>query len=85
MVTEAQNTAGGEIMNYMDRKLLKEGIKCGADYYYDNSFWQQYILRVEPTWGIFKVRRCNDFLGQISMETESQRAVCGGVVGGGLF
>jgi len=50
----------------------------------------QFILttihaRVDTTWGSFKVGRCTDFSGQISMETESQRAVCGGVVGGSLF
>lgn len=81
----ALNTAGEEIMNYTDRKPLKGCIKCGTDYRYDNSFWRQYILAVDPTWGTFKVRRSTDFLGQISMETESQRAVCGAVLGGGLL
>lgn len=43
------------------------------------------ILSVDLICGTFKVRRCKDFRGQISMETESQRAVCRAVVGGGLF
>lgn len=63
---------------------MKGGIKYGTDCCYDNSLRQQYILRADPSFGTFKVRRCKDLLGQISMETETQWAVCGGVVGGGL-
>lgn len=71
-------------MNYTDRKLLKGGIKRATDYRYDNSFWQQYILTVDATGVLSRLGDAEDFPGRISMETESQRAVYGGVVRGGL-
>lgn len=68
LVTLGLNTAGGEIMNYTDRKRLKGGTKCGAimTIHFDNNIFSESVLL-----GVLsRLGRCID-LGQISMETEN--------------